>query len=258
MQHRILLSRSRLRDSLLISAAVVLLSLPVLPQGIVTGNAPPVPRSKSSGLPFPASFVDIAAEAGVTMNFVLGEPGRKKYIVEANGTGVAFLDYDDDGLLDLFLVNGSRLEPFPKGKAPTNHLYRNQGSGKFIDVTQEAGMARSGWGNGVCAGDFDNDGHDDLFVTYWGPNALFRNKGDGSFDDVAPAAGLTGPKDEWSTGCTFLDYDRDGHLDLFVSSYVGFDLEQTPLPGKFGHCLFKGAPVFCGPRGLPHGTITLY
>ncbi|MBI1895928.1 MAG: CRTAC1 family protein [Acidobacteria bacterium] len=225
---------------------------------MATGNVPAAARAKFSGLPFPVSFVDVARDAGLTAKFVLGRSDRKQYIVEANGMGVAFLDYNQDGRLDIFLVNGSRFEPFAKGQEPTNHLYRNQGAGKFSDATREAGVARSGWGNGVCAGDFDGDGREDLYVTYRGPNSLYRSQGGGSFEDVAARAGVAGPSEEWSTGCTFLDYDRDGRLDLFVTSYVAFDLKTVPRPGEQAYCLFKDAPVYCGPRGLPFGTVTLY
>jgi enediyne biosynthesis protein E4 len=192
------------------------------------------------------------------MRFTSGNEQSKKYIVEANGTGVAFLDYDNDGRQDIFLVNGSRLEGLPKGEPPTNHLYRNEGSGHFRDVTRESGMARSGWGNGVCVGDIDNDGFDDVYVTYWGSNALFHNNGRGKFSDIAEASGVAGNGKEWSSGCTFLDYDRDGHLDLLVTSYQAFDLQKTPAPGNGANCEWKGMPVFCGPRGLPYGKVTLY
>ncbi|MBM3812726.1 MAG: CRTAC1 family protein [Acidimicrobiia bacterium] len=237
---------------------LALLCQPAHAQGVASGNLPAAPKPKLSGRPFPATFTDVAASAGLTMKFVLGRAGTKKYIVEANGSGAAFLDYDADGLLDIFLVNGSRFEPFPKGQEPISRLYRNAGGGKFIDVTAQTGAGRSGWGNGVCAGDFDADGHTDLYVTYWGANSLYRNKAGAGFEDVAPRAGVTGPPAEWSTGCTFLDYDRDGLLDLAVSSYAGFDVKKVPLPGAQPWCLFKETPVFCGPRGLPHGRITLY
>jgi hypothetical protein len=240
-------------------AALVLLSVTAAsPQGMISTNATAAPRAKFSGRPFPVSLVDVAREAGLRMKFVCGRPDRKQYIIEANGTGVGFLDYDGDGRLDLFLVNGFRLEGFGAEPPPTNHLYRNEGGGKFRDVTAGARLDRYGWGNGVCGGDFDNDGRPDLFVTYWGPNVLYRNRGDGTFEDVTRRAGVAGPDSEWSTGCTFLDYDRDGHLDLFVTSYVGFALERTPLPGQFPFCMWKDTPVYCGPRGLPHGRVTLY
>jgi hypothetical protein len=228
-----------------------------LAQGMTSANATAAPKPKFSGRPFSVSFVDVARKAGLDMKFVCGRAGKKRYIVEANGTGVGFVDYNNDGLMDIFLVNSFQLEGFASGQLPTNHFYRNEGSGRFTDVTREAGLDHYGWGNGLCAGDFNNDGNDDLYVTYWGPNVLYRNNGDGTFRDVSAEAGVQGPEKEWSTGCTFLDYDRDGHLDLFYASYVAFDLERTPLPGQFPYCMWKDAPVYCGPRGLPYGTATL-
>lgn len=227
-------------------------------QGIAASNLPVQPRPEFSGRPFPVRFTDAAAEAGLTMRFVQGDPRRKKYIIEANGAGVALFDYDGDGLLDAYLVNGSRFEPAAKAPAPTSRLYRNRGRGRFEDVTERSGLGRAGWGNGVCRGDYNNDGHPDLYVTYWGANSLYRNKGGGAFDEVARRAGVDGPPEEWSTGCTFLDYDRDGRLDLFVASYAGFSLKSTPLPGSGPSCVFKDVPVFCGPRGLPYGRMRLY
>ena len=235
-------------------ACVVAVS--VRPQGVATRNAEPAIRPAPSGKPFPARFTDAAAASGLRMRFVSGGEKSKKFIVEANGSGVALFDYDNDGWVDIFLVNGSRLEGPPPGA--TNRLYRNQKDGNFVDVTAAAGLAKGGWGNGACAGDIDNDGHTDLYVTYWGPNVLYRNTGKGSFDDVTGKAGVAGPTKEWSTGCTFLDYDRDGRLDLFVTSYQEFDQAKTPLPGKGANCEWKGMPVFCGPRGLPYGRATLY
>ena len=238
-----------------VSAGIVLVCFA---QGTATRNAAPTPRQALSGRSFPAQFVDIAQEAGLNMRFVSGNEQSKKYIIEANGTGVAFLDYDRDGRQDIFLVNGSKLEGFGGAEAPTNHLYRNEGEGHFRDVTRAAGLVRSGWGSGVCAGDVTNSGFDDLYVTYWGKNALFRNDGHGKFTDVAAASGVEGDGKTWSSGCTFLDYDRDGRLDLLVTSYQAFDLATTPPPGKTSNCEWKGMAVFCGPRGLPFGNITLY
>lgn len=228
------------------------------PQGVATRHATARPRAAPSGRPFPVSFVDVSAQAGLSVKFTSGNENSKKYIIEANGTGVAFIDYNNDGWPDIFLVNGSRLEGFPEGQAPANHLFRNDGNGRFSDVTRAANLAHSGWGSGVCVGDFDNDGFDDLYVTYWGPNVLYHNKGDGTFTDVTARAGVGGSAKQWSTGCTFIDYDRDGLLDLFVVSYQAFDLATTPLPGKTANCQWKGMAVFCGPRGLPYGTATLY
>ena len=227
-------------------------------QGVATRNAPPAPRGAASGKPFQAKFTDIAAQAGLSMQFTFGGETTKKYIIEANGTGVAFIDYDNDGRQDIFLLNGSRLEGYGESQAPTNHLYRNAGVKGFVDVTKTSGMARSGWGSGVCAGDVDNDGYPDLYVTYWGPNVLYRNRRDGGFEDITAGSRVTGPPNQWSSGCTFLDYDRDGNLDLLVTSYQAFDLATAPLPGKASNCEWKGMPVFCGPRGLPYGSMTLY
>jgi hypothetical protein len=241
--------------SALIAAAAIAVCFA---QGTSTRNAAPAPREAPSGKPFPARFVDVAQQAGLQMRFTSGNEQSKKYIIEANGTGVAFLDYDRDGRQDIFLVNGSRLEGFGDQPAPTSRLYRNEGKGRFRDVTSDSGTARAGWGSGVCIGDIDNDGFEDLYVTYWGKNALFKNDGRGKFVDIASTSGVEGPGKDWSSGCTFLDYDRDGLLDLMVTSYQAFDLATTPPPGKNSNCEWKGMPVFCGPRGLPFGKVTLY
>ena len=179
-----------------------------------------------------------------------GAIGATRYIVEANGCGVAFYDYDNDGWLDIFAPSGSRLEGFEKGKEPSNRLYKNNRDGTFTDVTRDAGLVHTGWANAVCVGDYDNDGNDDLFVTYWGKNVLYHNNGDGTFTDVTEQAHLGGNPKQWHAGCTFIDYDRDGKLDLFISTYVDADLAELPLPGKGSNCTWKGVPVFCGPRGL--------
>jgi hypothetical protein len=226
-------------------------------QGVVNRGAVPEPKAAFSGKPFRPKFTDVTVPAGLKATLTVGNPNSKRYIIEANGAGAAFIDYDHDGWLDIFLVNGSRLEGFPKGQESHSYLFRNDKKGSFTDVTSEAGVMRTGWGSGVCAGDYDNDGNTDLYVTYWGPNALFQNRA-GKFVEVSERAGVQGPLKEWSSGCTFLDYDRDGFLDLFVTSYQDFDPARTPLPGKGANCEWKGVPVFCGPRGLPYGTATLY
>ncbi len=203
-------------------------------------------------------YIDIALEAGIKDIFYCGGERTKDYIIETLGTGAAFVDYDNDGRLDLFVVNASRLEGFPQGHEPVNHLYRNGGDGKFRDVSREAGLARSGWGQGVCAGDFDNDGFIDLFVTYWGHDVLYRNTGKGSFADVTAAAGMSGKEVRWGTGCAFVDYNRDGRLDLFVSNYVQFDQKNTPRPDMPNACTWKDLRVMCGPRGLKGGINRLW
>jgi hypothetical protein len=200
---------------------------------------------------------NIAREAGLDMTTVFGGRDKNVYLIETTGTGVAMIDYDGDGLVDLFFVNGSTLDGFPAGTAPTNHLYRNRGDRTFEDVTAKAGLAASGWGQGACVGDYDNDGRDDLFVTYWGENHLYHNEGGGRFIDVTRAAGLDSPRRRWGTGCAFLDYDRDGRLDLFVGNYIDFDPATTPRP-ESGLCRYRGLPVACGPQGLPGGHNVLY
>ena len=236
----------------------VLLPSTLRAQGVASPNAQPVKARQASGLPWHASFSDVAGEMGLDLKFTYGGTEAKRYIIESNGSGVAFLDYDGDLKLDAFLVNGSRLEGFPEGGEPSNRLYRNTGEGGFEDVTASSGLGRSGWGSAVCAGDFDNSGTTDLFVAYWGTDALYRNNGDGTFSETASAAGVAGAQQQWSSGCTFVDYDRDGLLDLLVTQYQQFDPKTAPPPGKTSNCEWKGMPVYCGPRGLPFGNVTLY
>ncbi|MBV9611369.1 MAG: CRTAC1 family protein [Acidobacteriaceae bacterium] len=215
-----------------------------------------------ASVPLGVQFVNVARQAGLHAKTIFGAENKNKYLLETTGCGVAFIDYDDDGWLDIFFVNGTRFETtFPKGSEPVSRLYKNNRDGTFTDMTVKAGLARTGWGQGVCAGDYDNDGHDDLFVTYWGDCALYRNNGDGTFTDVAPKAGVTtrtttGLK-RWNTGCAFLDYDRDGHLDLYVANYIDFDPKTAPLP-ESGPCLYEGLIVACGPPGLQGGKDILY
>ena len=238
--------------------AALLTPAPALSQGVASANALPVAAHQPSGLPWRATFSDVAAEAGIDLEFTYGGAHAKRYIIESNGSGVAFLDYDGDARLDAFLVNGSRLEGFEAGKAPTSRLYRNIGDGAFQDVTARSGLGRAGWGSAVCAGDFDNSGTVDIFVAYWGPDALYRNRGDGTFEEIAVPAGVSGEKLQWSAGCTFVDVDRDGLLDLMVTQYQQFDLATAQPPGETSNCEWKGMPVYCGPRGLPFGNVTLY
>src|SRR6195256_5621944 len=204
-----------------------------------------------------AYFTDVAQRAGLTAPIVFGGKDTKKYIIETTGTGAAIFDYDNDGWPDIFLVNGTTLEGFPTGETPTNHLYRNNHDGTFTDVTVKAGLAATGWGQGVCIGDYDNDGWGDLYVTYYGKNRLYHNQS-GVFTEVADASGVAGTGKAWGTGCAFVDYDRDGGLDLMVSNYVDFDVSTAPAPGERASCVWKGVPVMCGPRGLPGAKNILY
>jgi hypothetical protein len=207
----------------------------------------------------PVQYVDVAQPAGLTVPNVWGGMDHKRSIIEAKGSGLAFFDYDHDGWLDIYLTNGDRLDAhWPVGKAPTSHLYKNNRDGTFTDVTERSGLGRTGWQTGVCVGDYNNDGWDDLFCCFWGHNILFRNNGDGTFTDVTHKAGLYQPQVRWGSGCTFLDYDRDGHLDLFICNYLKLDPEKLPSPNSPNNCQWKGVPVLCGPRGLPPGENILY
>ena len=203
------------------------------------------------------SFVDIGRDAGLNAKTIFGGEHKNKYLLETTGCGVAFYDYDNDGWLDIFLVNGRRLENVAPADEPTSHLFKNNRDGTFTDVTIKAGLVHYGWGQGVCVGDYDNDGFDDLFVTYFGKNVLYHNNGDGTFTDVSEKAGVAGKTTRWATGCAFLDYDRDGKLDLFVANYIDLDLATAPVP-ESGPCLYKGVMVACGPPGLNGGKNLLY
>ena len=226
-------------------------------QGVASRDMKPQTAPSPSGRPFNARLVDIADAAGLHSPVIYGGVDAKKYILEADGCGCAFIDYDNDGWMDIFLLSGTRLEGDPP--EATNRLYKNNRDGTFTDVTDKAGLRSVGWASGVCVADYNNDGFDDIFCTYFGQNRLYRNNGDGTFTDVAKQAGLweEGPP-RWGAGCAFLDYDRDGRLDLFVSNYIRFDPQHAPVPGQNATCTWKGIPVNCGPRGLPTGRHLLY
>ncbi len=225
-------------------------------QGVSTRAVKPQPRGKPTGIPFNACFTDVADQAGLHAPLLYGPEDRRTYILETVGCGCAFIDYDNDGWLDIFTLSGTRLDGDPPGA--TNRLYKNNRDGTFSDVTEKAGLTKVGWASAVCVGDYNNDGFDDLFLTYWGQNILYHNNGDGTFTDVTEKAGLLHAGKRWGSGCSFVDYNRDGHLDLVVANYLELDLVHIPKPGESGFCNWKGIPVNCGPRGLPPGYATLY
>ena len=214
---------------------------------------------------WPVTLVDVAARAGLVAPTIYGGLVEKRFIIETNGAGVAWIDTDADGWLDALVLTGTRLSEgtrreaaFAPGDAPTNRLYRNNRDGSFKDVTAASGLGLTGWWSSACAGDYDNDGNVDLFLTSFGTNRLFRNSGAGRFEDVTQRAGLGTTGTRWGSGCSFIDYDRDGRLDLFVANYLRFDLEKAREKGEGANCVYKGVPVNCGPKGLPFDTQLLY
>jgi hypothetical protein len=228
--------------------------LPTRMDGMASRGVKPAARSKPSGIPFHARFTDVARQAGLNRVVVCGHPAHADYVIEAMSCGVAFLDYDNDGWMDLLVPTGSRFGDPPADAS--NRLYKNNRDGTFTDVTEKAGLFRTGYANGVTVGDYNNDGFEDLFITYWGQNVLYRNNGDGTFTDVTKEAGLLNAESRFGSGCCFLDYDRDGRLDLFVANYLAFDMDAVPRAGASKSCNDEG--VFCGPRGLPYGRHSLY
>jgi enediyne biosynthesis protein E4 len=255
---------------------------------IAQSNRPPtarVPQPSSWATPG-IGYIDVTKSAGLSGFHLTSGIATKDYIIEASGAGSAFVDYDNDGWLDIYLPNGSTLDVLRgRGRSPSAALYRNNRNGTFTDVTVKAGVANERWGQGVCSGDFDNDGWQDLYVTNFGKNRLYRNNRDGTFTDIAEKAGVT--LGNWSAGCAFGDYNGDGHLDLFVSGYVDLDLDNLPPPASAkagelgverageresgrdkqqpatknegmgasfvsgaGYCQYRGQRVMCGPRGL--------
>lgn len=252
-----------MRRPVTLALTVILAGSLVLPrlsnaQGMAAAgkrDRPPMPL-REGVVPPRADFVDIAKEAGLHGPAEADRPHEMTYLTETTGTGVALLDYDNDGLLDIFLVGSGSSGRDQEGES--HSLYRNLGNLRFEPVGREAGLGSTGWGQGVCAGDFDSDGYTDLFVTHWGQDVLLRNLSGTGFRDETSDRGLAGDVSRWSTGCSFLDFDRDGDLDLFVAHYVDFDMDTTPLPGEAPQCEWQGAPIPCGPRGLAAESMSLF
>ncbi len=216
-------------------------------------------NSPSAETSFPVVFTDITSSAGLSRAVnIFGSATDKQFLLEEMGCGVAMFDYDNDGWLDIFLINGTSLDPAIRDLKPTSYLFHNNRDGTFTDVTAKAGITHSGWGQGCCVGDYDNDGFDDLFVSYFGRNLLYHNNGDGTFTEISEKAGVAGSGNRWGAGCCFLDYDRDGHLDLFVANYLNFDPTHAPTPGETQYCHYNEIPVPCGPQGFAGGTNLLY
>jgi hypothetical protein len=229
-------------------------------QGMGTARrpVPPPKRIETTLPPITVDFRDLAEQAGLVAANVSGGADAKKYILETTGNGVVTFDFDNDGLADVFLPNATTLDGDGPGASSTGHLYRNLGELRFEDVTEKAGLRRTGWGQGACFADYDADGYRDLFVTYYGQSALYRNERNGTFRDVTADAGLKAAATRWDTGCSFVDYDRDGRLDLVVTNYLEFDRAKVPEAGSGSYCLWKGMPVMCGPRGLPFARNYLF
>jgi enediyne biosynthesis protein E4 len=201
-------------------------------------------------------FKDVASEAGLKFKHINGPVDRKDYVFEAKGGGLGFFDIDNDGWMDLLLVQGSTVERHLQGNDPHPVLYRNKRDGTFEDVTEKAGLDHRGWGMGVTFGDYDNDGWTDIYLTFLGANVLYRNNGDGTFTDATKKAGVGDTR--WSSSAAFADYDQDGYLDLYVCNYITIDFQNLPRPGPGMFCTYLGRPVMCGPRGLPGARDTLY
>ncbi|MBZ5617200.1 MAG: CRTAC1 family protein [Acidobacteriia bacterium] len=225
-------------------------------RGMASRGVQPTLRGKPSGLPFHAHFVNVAHAAGLRAPVIYGDVAYNDYILDSMGCGVAFLDYDNDGWQDMLVLTGRRWQSTPR--EAIIRLYHNNRDGTFSDVTAKAGLGRSVWASGITVADYDNDGFDDLFITCWGQNILFHNNGDGTFADVTEKAGLLHPGTRFGSGCTWIDYDRDGKLDLFVAHYMVFDRDTMPPRGKDPTCTYLGVPVYCRPDGIPQEPCRLY
>ena len=220
------------------------------------GQAQPTPLARAKPAGDAISFADVTRAAGINFHLTCGSL-EKRSIMETMCGGVAVFDYDNDGWMDIYLVSGSTLEDLRDHKCHFGKLYRNNRDGTFTDVTARSGLTHCGWGFGVAVGDYDNDGWEDVYVTYLDGGVLYHNNHDGTFTDVTAKAGV-GNAGRWGTSAAFGDYDNDSHLDLYVANYVDLDLSHLPEFGKGPFCQYRGIPVSCGPRGLKGGRDRLY
>ncbi len=217
---------------------------------------PPASRQNDAPAARYPDFVDVARESGLDFHLTCGGP-EKRYIMESMCGGVAVFDYDNDGWMDILLINGSTVEDVRAGKCHFSKLYRNNHDGTFTDVSAKAGLTHCGWGFGVAVGDYDNDGWEDVYITYLNGGVLYHNNRNGTFTDVTAKSGAGNP-DRWGTSAAFGDYDNDGYLDLYVVNYVDIDLNALPEFGSNPFCQYRGIPVSCGPRGLKGARDRLY
>jgi hypothetical protein len=239
-----------------IGALAAQMMAPAQNGGMATRNVKAARRGQPSGLPWNSRFVNVAAKAGLRAPVIYGGIEHNDYIPESMGCGVAFIDYDNDGWQDLLVLTGRREQATPGGAVI--RLYRNNRDGTFQDVSEKAGVARSVWASGVTVGDYDNDGFDDIFITCQDHNILFHNNGDGTFSDVTKSAGLLHEGARFGSGCSWIDYDRDGRLDLFVANYMVFDRSRMPARGQDPTCNYRGLAVYCRPNGMPQEAFHLF
>ena len=246
--------RPMARIGLIVAAVcIIAAAVPQKPSRQPAAEGQPAKRIVPAGI---ASFADVTRAAGLDFHLTCGGL-EKRYIMESMCGGIAVFDYDNDGWMDIFLVNGSTLEDMRAGKCHPSKLYRNNHDGTFTDETAKSGLGHCGWGFGAAVGDYDNDGWEDLYVTYLNGAVLYHNNGNATFTDVTSRANV-GNSGHWGTSAAFGDYDNDGYLDLYVANYVDLDLEHLPEFGKGPFCQYRGIPVSCGPRGLKGGRDRLY
>jgi hypothetical protein len=240
-----------------VAGAALLLAAAAWPQQRRSRQTPSAGHASRKAVPSSGlSFADVTRASGIDFHLTCGSLD-KRYIMDSMCGGVAVFDYDNDGWMDIYFVNGSTLADLRAGRCHPGKLYRNNHDGTFTDVTAKSGLTHCGWGFGVAAGDYDNDGWEDLYITYLDGGVLYHNNGNGTFTDVTAKAGVGNPG-RWGTSTAFGDYDNDGHLDLYVANYVDLDLDHLPEFGQGPFCQYRGIPVSCGPRGLKGSRDRLY